>query len=118
MLHDYSLLQILYVRFGKTAHITFCVVALMTNLVITTSLLLAGKTALEVRNHFVLYRILFLLFFFGTNFALCFSFLHLFNSFHFLFIFVFLRSVFPFFLWLLFPLVLGYKVGVSCAVYK
>ena len=44
-----NIFQIVYVRFGKVAHITFCIVALMTNLVISTTLLLAGKSAIEVR---------------------------------------------------------------------
>ncbi|KAL4239301.1 hypothetical protein ACF0H5_000118 [Mactra antiquata] len=40
--------QIAYARFGKPAHVLFCLVALFTNLVITANLILAGKTAADV----------------------------------------------------------------------
>lgn len=40
--------QIAYARFGKGAHILFCIVALFTNMVITANLILAGKAATEV----------------------------------------------------------------------
>ncbi|KAL4230109.1 hypothetical protein ACF0H5_010494 [Mactra antiquata] len=40
--------QIAYARFGKAAHIMFCVLALVANLIVTTSMLLAGKSALQV----------------------------------------------------------------------
>ncbi|KAL4230108.1 hypothetical protein ACF0H5_010493 [Mactra antiquata] len=40
--------QIAYARFGKGAHILFCFLALVANLIVTTSMLLAGKSTLEV----------------------------------------------------------------------
>lgn len=43
-----TFLQIIYSRFGKPAHIYFCFVALLANLVTMTSLVLAGKAALHV----------------------------------------------------------------------
>ena len=48
ILHCYFIFQIVYARFGKVAHITFCILALFANLVTTTSLLLAGKAAIKV----------------------------------------------------------------------
>ena len=48
MLHCYFIFQIVYARFGKVAHIVFCILALFANLVTTTSLLLAGKAAIKV----------------------------------------------------------------------
>ena len=44
----YLLLQIAYARFGKPAHIMFCTTALFAGLVPCTSMLLAGKSTLEV----------------------------------------------------------------------
>ena len=41
-------LQIAYARFGKPAHIMFCIVALFVNLIITANLILSGKAAIEV----------------------------------------------------------------------
>jgi Na+/proline symporter len=41
------LLQIVNARFGKSAHIVFCVVALTANLMTTTVLILAGKSAIQ-----------------------------------------------------------------------
>ncbi|XP_033743421.1 urea-proton symporter DUR3-like [Pecten maximus] len=43
-----TFLQIIYSRFGKVAHIYFCCVALLANLVTMTSLVLAGKASLHV----------------------------------------------------------------------
>ncbi|XP_021367074.1 uncharacterized protein LOC110459236 [Mizuhopecten yessoensis] len=43
-----TFLQIIYARFGKPAHIFFCFVALLANLVTMTSLVLAGKASLRV----------------------------------------------------------------------
>ncbi|XP_069128805.1 uncharacterized protein [Argopecten irradians] len=43
-----TFLQIIYSRFGKAAHIYFCCVALLANLVTMTSLVLAGKASLHV----------------------------------------------------------------------
>ncbi|XP_033744065.1 LOW QUALITY PROTEIN: uncharacterized protein LOC117329942 [Pecten maximus] len=40
-------LQIIHARFGKQAHIVFCCFALVTNLVIMTAVLLAGKTTIQ-----------------------------------------------------------------------
>ncbi|XP_053398879.1 uncharacterized protein LOC128556922 [Mercenaria mercenaria] len=40
--------QIAYARFGKAAHILFCILALLANLITTTSMLLAGKSTLKV----------------------------------------------------------------------
>ena len=40
--------QIIYHRFGKPAHIVFCIVALLTNLVTITSLVLAAKSSVAV----------------------------------------------------------------------
>lgn len=40
--------QIAYARFGKVAHIIFCILALITNIIVSTSVMLAGKTAIEV----------------------------------------------------------------------
>ncbi|XP_053400495.1 uncharacterized protein LOC123558278 [Mercenaria mercenaria] len=40
--------QIAYARFGKLAHIIFCILALITNIIVSTSVMLAGKTAIEV----------------------------------------------------------------------
>ncbi|XP_060573870.1 uncharacterized protein LOC132731673 [Ruditapes philippinarum] len=40
--------QIAYARFGKSAHILFCVLGLVCNLIVTTSMLLAGKSTLQV----------------------------------------------------------------------
>ncbi|XP_021364349.1 uncharacterized protein LOC110457411 isoform X2 [Mizuhopecten yessoensis] len=40
-------LQIIYARYGMKAHIVFCCFALVTNLVIMTALLLAGKTTIQ-----------------------------------------------------------------------
>ncbi|XP_060064864.1 uncharacterized protein LOC132545206 [Ylistrum balloti] len=40
-------LQIIYARFGKKAHIVFCCFALLTNMVIMTALLLAGKSTIQ-----------------------------------------------------------------------
>ncbi|KAK3610644.1 hypothetical protein CHS0354_028024 [Potamilus streckersoni] len=40
--------QIVYSRFGKAAHLVYCVVALIANLVTTSSLILAGKAAIQV----------------------------------------------------------------------
>lgn len=58
--------QIAYARFGKAAHILFCILALVTNLIVTTSMLLAGKSTLEVlsmdTNNEFIYLILAVLF--------------------------------------------------------
>jgi Na+/proline symporter len=41
------LLQFIYARFGKHAHITYCLFALVTNAVITSCLVLAGRAAIQ-----------------------------------------------------------------------
>ncbi|KAK3100027.1 hypothetical protein FSP39_013645 [Pinctada imbricata] len=43
-----TFLQIIYHRFGKPVHIVFCIIALLTNLVTMTSLILAAKSAITV----------------------------------------------------------------------
>ena len=40
-------LQVIHARFGKTAHIVFCCFALLTNLVITIGILLAGRATIQ-----------------------------------------------------------------------
>ena len=40
--------QIAYARFGKTAHIIFCILALITNVITSTSVLLAGRATIRV----------------------------------------------------------------------
>ncbi|XP_069130647.1 uncharacterized protein [Argopecten irradians] len=40
-------LQIIYARFGKKAHVVFCCFALLTNVVIMTAILLAGKSTIQ-----------------------------------------------------------------------
>ena len=41
-------LQIANARFGRASHIVFCSLALMSSLIVTTSMILAGKSALDV----------------------------------------------------------------------
>ena len=41
-------LQIAYARFGKAAHIIFCIFALLTNLIVSMTVMLAGRTTIQV----------------------------------------------------------------------
>nr|ARQ84970.1 DUR3-like urea-proton symporter [Tridacna squamosa] len=40
--------QIAYARFGKMAHIIFCFIALLTNVIVSMTVMLAGKTTIQV----------------------------------------------------------------------
>ena len=43
----FNFLQVIHARFGKKAHVVFCCFALLTNLVITIGILLAGRATIQ-----------------------------------------------------------------------
>ena len=47
-IHSLFYFQIAYARFGKAAHLIFCIIALITNIIVSTSVLLAGRTTIQV----------------------------------------------------------------------